>query len=106
MKEDNLTTEHELFLSIGLNVPMKPSVFKQKIDALLFENLGYMNSWGTHTKHEYIDIYMSLEEKLNKITTTLNWIKSKFEEEWTYEAGTGEVVESIIQRLESDLKTQ
>ena len=53
---EKLTTEHDLFISIGLKVPIKPSVFAEDINTLLFENIGYMNSWGVHTKNQYIEI--------------------------------------------------
>jgi hypothetical protein len=105
MNDDNLTTEHELFVSIGLKTPVKPSVFRDEIDSMIFENIGYMQSWGVHTKHEYINIYESLEKKLGRASKVLNWIEKKFEDEWTYECGTGEVVEEIMTKLRSAIKS-
>lgn len=64
MDNEKLTTEHELYVSVGLTVSMKPSAFKEVVDNLLFENIGYMQSWGTHTKSEYIGI---IDEQSSKI---------------------------------------
>nr|WP_150959339.1 hypothetical protein [Aneurinibacillus sp. XH2] len=34
-----------------------------------------------------------------KITEGIQWIKKRHEEAWTYEPGTGEVVEEILQKI-------
>lgn len=39
--------------------------------------------------------------KETKVKNVLDWAKEQFDVEWTYEPGTGEVVEEIIQRLEA-----
>lgn len=69
MVEDNekLTTEHEIYLSVGLNIPMKTSVFKEIVDTLLFENIGYMQSWGTHTQAEYIGIIDEQDARIKQL---------------------------------------
>lgn len=53
-EEEKLTTEHELWVSVGLHHAMKPSVFRETVNTALFENIGYMKSWGVHTKSECI----------------------------------------------------
>jgi hypothetical protein len=103
MDNDKLTTEHELFISIGLKVPIKPSVFSKEIDSMIFENIGYVQSWGVHTKHEYIELCSSLQDRLNKVTDALTWIRKNYEEDWTYEEGIGEAVSGIILSLENAL---
>lgn len=43
--------------------------------------------------------------EIQRLRTALNWVKRRFEEEWTYELGTGEVVEEIIVKFEEALST-
>jgi regulator of replication initiation timing len=57
---EELTTEHDIYISIGLKQPMKPSDCNKLIDSLLTENFN-MSSWGTHTKNEWIEVLHELE---------------------------------------------
>ncbi|CAM3305197.1 MULTISPECIES: helix-hairpin-helix domain-containing protein [Paenibacillus] len=38
--------------------------------------------------------------ELARYQASLDWLKQRFEEEWTYEPGIGEVVDEIIYRFE------
>ncbi|WP_055108913.1 hypothetical protein [Paenibacillus ihumii] len=38
--------------------------------------------------------------EIGRLHAALAWVKRRFEEEWTYELGVGEVVDEIIQRFE------
>jgi alpha/beta superfamily hydrolase len=41
--------------------------------------------------------------EVQRLRAALDWVKRQFEEEWTYELGTGEVVEEIIVKFEEAL---
>ena len=41
--------------------------------------------------------------EIQRLKVALDWVKRRFEEEWTYELGTGEVVEEIIVKFEEAL---
>ncbi|MDQ0062345.1 hypothetical protein [Paenibacillus harenae] len=78
--KEALIKDHELYLSVGLYDAMQPSQFKEVVDSLLSENIPYMQSWGTHTKDEYIDIIDSQFEELKRLRaehaamkTALEW---------------------------------
>lgn len=43
--------------------------------------------------------------EIQRLRAALDWLKRRFEEEWTYELGTGEVVEEIIVKFEEALST-
>jgi hypothetical protein len=43
--------------------------------------------------------------EIQRLRAALDWVKRRFEEEWTYELGTGEVVEEIIVKFEEALST-
>lgn len=43
------------------------------------------------------------DKRLKEAGAVLAWTKQNFDSEWTYELGTGEVVEEIIQKLERAL---
>lgn len=53
--EEVETTEHELYISVGLYDPVNPSVFNECINNILSNNIR-VKSWGVHTKDEYIGI--------------------------------------------------
>ena len=43
------------------------------------------------------------DDEIQRLKVALDWVKRRFEEEWTYELGTGEVVEEIIVKFEEAL---
>lgn len=43
------------------------------------------------------------QTEVQRLRDALDWVKRRFEEEWTYELGTGEVVEEIIVKFEEAL---
>lgn len=57
------TTEHGLYISIGLKTPMKPSELSEKVDDLLCEHFN-MQSWGVHTKHQIVGLVEEYDTKL------------------------------------------
>jgi len=85
---DELTTEHDIYISIGLKHPMKPSECRDLIDSLLVENFT-MSSWGTHTKDEYIQIVLDQESKIKSLKSELETIthllKSEAHHKWVAE---------------------
>lgn len=54
-----------------------------------------LNDYGRELSNSYLMI-----SQYKEVDKVIEWIKEKFEEEWTYELGTGEVVDEIIQKLE------
>lgn len=67
MSEEKLVKDHELYVSVGLKIAMKPSEFQKVVDDLLFDHIGYMDSWGTHTKAEYIGIIDKQHEEIKRL---------------------------------------
>lgn len=51
------------------------------------------------------DEILTLRAESQRLRAALDWLKRRFEEEWTYELGTGEVVEEIIVKFEEALST-
>jgi len=92
------TTEHELYLSIGLKIAVKPSVFKEEVDTLLFENIGYMQSWGTHTKDEYTGIIDNQSEKLKRLRTEHDAMKNVLEH-YAADPTSGNHARFVLQNL-------
>lgn len=84
--EEELTTEHDIYISIGLKNPMKSSELTEIIETILVENI-YMESWGTHTKNEYIEIMNEACEKTKVLTTTIQQLK---EENYKYRSSLEE----------------
>lgn len=77
---EELTIDHNIYISVGLKNPMKPSTFKEIIDTLLFENIGYMTSWGTHTKDEWIKIVHDQELKIKSLKIENKQLQSNLDQ--------------------------
>lgn len=78
--KEELVKDHELYISVGLRISMKPSDFQKVVDDLLFENIGYMDSWGTHTKSEYIGIIDKQQEEIKRLKETTNKLNDMLKE--------------------------
>lgn len=74
--EEEETTEHELYLSVGMNDPVKPSVFKEYIDNILSENIR-VKSWGVHTQAEYIGIIDDQQSIISQQAETIEKLKKR-----------------------------
>lgn len=44
-----------------------------------------------------------LENQVNELRKVLMWLENRYDEELTYESGTGDVVEEIIQKIRNIL---
>jgi hypothetical protein len=75
-QSEQLTTEHELYISVSLeaSAAMKTETFKNIVDELIFENIGYVQSWGVHTKDEYIGIIDKQFEEIQRLKILLEWV--------------------------------
>jgi hypothetical protein len=82
MSKEKLTKDHEVYISVGLETPMKPETFCEIVDKLLFENIGYMKSWGVHTKEEYIDCVKQYEEKIRHLERQNKHLKEELSNKW------------------------
>lgn len=64
---------------------------------------------GTYVRQEHQDMaYLlseveRLQEENKDMKEALEWTRKRFDEEWTYELGTGEVVDEILTKFDTAL---
>jgi hypothetical protein len=70
---------------------------------------GLKFAWGNAHAYERMinrverGAFDAPDGEVQRLRAALDWVKRRFEEEWTYELGTGEVVEEIIVKFEEAL---
>lgn len=71
MGGNNFSKNFEVKISLGLKVDMKPEDVEDLFDKLIFENIGYVQSWGVHVnKEEYKqirDLKLQIEQAESRI---------------------------------------
>ncbi|MEK5477523.1 hypothetical protein NYE70_11320 [Paenibacillus sp. FSL R5-0407] len=81
----------------------EPIEDKDKIIASLREQLCEERENTAHwicKYHGEANLFRKQNHTLGRLRADIAWIRERFEAEWTYELGTGEVVLEILERLE------
>jgi len=74
--------------------------YVQEIEKLRAE-LDSHESWKAMNEMTSREL-QSARQSIERMRKVLDWVKEMYEQEWTYEPGTGEVVEDIIREFEGD----
>jgi hypothetical protein len=107
--KEELTTEHEIYISIGFKNPIDSESVKAVIDTFLSEEVANISSWGTHTKAEYIGIIDKCDKKNASLITTIESLQENFNrqiEGHKYTAGRYSDEMKETKRLNSLIESQ